>query len=172
MLPHRAPITHLFLLQGQPGRKGFPGRPGPDGLKVRGLGSDKAEEWEGETPGEERRERKSTYEAPGRTLDSMASCDVGMGVGNSSLFISKCWSSKDKGQHLNILQWDAPVMGHSAATTDGVVGLYSQEVPVGVVGGGRYESAPYGLSRGRDQVHHAPGYSEQRLACGQVTSGR
>lgn len=48
---------------------------------------------------------------------------------------------------------------------------FIQEVPVGVVVGGGYESAPYGLSRGRDQVHLAPGSSEQRLGCGQVISG-
>lgn len=64
MLPLPAPLTHLSLLQGQPGRKGFPGRPGPDGLKVRELGCGWAGGQGEGMPGEEDEMGKPASKAP------------------------------------------------------------------------------------------------------------
>lgn len=83
-LPQHCPCWSLScacLLQGQPGRKGFPGKPGPDGSKVRRCGPP----WGGGGG----RGASLTYKAPGQALNPMAS-EVGeksgpyssQGIGN------------------------------------------------------------------------------------------
>lgn len=59
------PLSCACLLQGQPGRKGFPGKPGPDGSKVRRCGPP----WGGSGG----RGASLTYKAPGQALNLMAS---------------------------------------------------------------------------------------------------